>query len=87
MVTIVLDPAYELGEMALMDRLATKRINSRPLFTPLSGIPAYRATDEATRARACITHRLTPPTRPVKSNPEQCTGFSLKGRQFRQSIQ
>jgi hypothetical protein len=80
MVTIVLDPAYELGEMALM-------INSRPLFTPLSGIPAYRATDEATRARACITHRLTPPTRPVKSNPEQCTGFSLKGRQFRQSIQ
>jgi perosamine synthetase len=62
MVTIVLDPAYGLDKMALMDRLATKGIDTRPLFTPLSDIPAYRATDEATRARARnrIAHRLTP---------------------------
>jgi perosamine synthetase len=62
MVTIVLDPAYGLDKMALMDRLATKEIDTRPLFTPLSDIPAYRATDEATRGRARnrIAHRLTP---------------------------
>ena len=48
--------------MALMDRLAAKGIDTRPLFTPLSDIPAYRATYEATRARARnrIAHRLTP---------------------------
>jgi hypothetical protein len=51
-ITIVLCPGYGLDRMALMEQLTTKGVDSRPFFTPLSDIPAYRATEEAARARA-----------------------------------
>ena len=62
MVTIILDPAYGLDKVAVMERLAKKGIDSRPFFTPLSDLPAYRDTEEATRARVRnrVAHRLTP---------------------------
>jgi perosamine synthetase len=62
MVTIILDPAYRLDKMALMQRLAKKKIDSRPFFTPLSDIPAYRAMEQVARARERnrVVRRLAP---------------------------
>ena len=62
MVTIILDPAYGLDKVAVMEGLAKKGIDSRPFFTPLSDLPAYRDTEEATRARVRnrVAYRLTP---------------------------
>jgi perosamine synthetase len=41
MVTAVLDPAYRLDKAGLKDALAKRGIDSRPMFSPLSSLPAF----------------------------------------------
>ncbi|HEV7797168.1 MAG TPA: DegT/DnrJ/EryC1/StrS family aminotransferase [Pyrinomonadaceae bacterium] len=62
MVTAVLDPAYDLRKEELMRLMDEGNIDCRPFFFPLSSIPAYRETEEASRARArnSVAYRVTP---------------------------
>lgn len=62
MVTALLDPAFGIGKAELMERLAARGIDSRPMFDPLSAIPAYADTPEAAAARARnhVAYAVTP---------------------------
>lgn len=51
MTTVIIDPDRDLDKKHLMGRLADKGIDSRPFFHPLSALPAYRDSDQATAAR------------------------------------
>ena len=52
MTTVVLDAAMGLTKEAVIQYLNDKQIDSRPVFHPLSHIPAYRQTSAAERARS-----------------------------------
>lgn len=62
MVTAVLDPGLGLRKEDVMQRLGAVGIDTRPMFDPLSAIPAYAGTDGALRARARNTsaHGVAP---------------------------
>ncbi|MEO8433490.1 MAG: DegT/DnrJ/EryC1/StrS family aminotransferase [Pyrinomonadaceae bacterium] len=62
MVTIVLDPKFNLSKERLMEMMNEHNIDCRPFFHPLSSIPAYRDTDQARQARARneVSYRITP---------------------------
>jgi len=62
MVTVILDPKFDLPKERLMERLSERDIDCRPFFHPLSSIPAYRETEQAqaARARNQVSNRLTP---------------------------
>jgi perosamine synthetase len=51
MVTIVLDASYRLDKQTFMQRLRERNIDTRPFFNPLSDLPAYRETEQASIAR------------------------------------
>lgn len=51
MVTVLVDPAYGLGKVALMEALSRYGIDSRPFFHPLSSLPAYQDNPFAAQAR------------------------------------
>src|ERR1700730_10150114 len=51
MTTVVLDPGLGIGKDVLIPRLKSRGIDTRPFFHPLSSIPAFRDTPEATVAR------------------------------------
>jgi perosamine synthetase len=51
MTTVVLDPGLGIGKDMLIPRLKSRGIDTRPFFHPLSSIPAFRDTPEATVAR------------------------------------
>ena len=51
MVTAVVDKAYNLEPRALMAAFDQHEIDTRPFFHPLSGLPAYASTEQATQAR------------------------------------
>ena len=42
MSTVVIDEAYGLEKRALADALAAEGVSTRPFFSPLSALPAYR---------------------------------------------
>lgn len=62
MVTVILDSQFGLKKDYLMQELSARNIDSRPFFHPLSSIPAYEHTEEASAARARnhISYRLCP---------------------------
>lgn len=62
MVTVILDPKFDLPKERLMEKLGERDIDCRPFFHPLSSIPAYRDTEQARMARARneVSYRITP---------------------------
>ena len=62
MVTAVLDPALEWPKEALMAELGRAGIDSRPMFHPLSSLPAYadQAQAAAARKRNVTSYHLSP---------------------------
>lgn len=62
MVTALLDPRLGIEKGQLMERLAAEGIDSRPLFHPLSSLPAYRDCSAArdARARNNMAYSLSP---------------------------
>jgi perosamine synthetase len=62
MVTIVLDPKFELSKERLMEKMSERNIDCRPFFHPLSSIPAYRDTEQAREARERnqVSYRIAP---------------------------
>lgn len=51
MVTTVLDPAYGFTTRTLMAAFDEHEIDTRPFFHPLSGLPAYAASEQAIAAK------------------------------------
>ena len=51
MVTALLDPSYGFTTRTLMAAFDQQEIDTRPFFNPLSGLPAYSATEQAIAAR------------------------------------
>lgn len=62
MVTAVLDPMLESSKEKLMSALDAEGIDSRPMFHPLSSLPAYEGQAEAVvaRKRNEVSYRLSP---------------------------
>jgi perosamine synthetase len=62
MVTALLDPMLEWPKEKLMAALDAEGINSRPMFHPLSSLPAYDGQAEALAARTRneVSYRLSP---------------------------
>lgn len=62
MTTIVLDAKWGLGSQELMAAFAEKAIDTRPFFHPLSSLPAFSETAEATAAekRNKVAYALSP---------------------------
>ena len=62
MVTAVLDPMLEWPKEKLMAALDAEGIDSRPMFHPLSSLPAYDGQVEAAvaRKRNAVSYRLSP---------------------------
>ena len=51
MVTVVWDDRYPVAKEELMARMDEKSIDTRPIFSPLSSIPAFNKSDQAKAAR------------------------------------
>ena len=62
MVNAVLDPKFNWPKEKLMDALGQEGIESRPMFYPLSSLPAYEGQAEAVLAaqRNEVSYRLSP---------------------------
>jgi perosamine synthetase len=62
MSTVVLDSRLGITKEVLVSALRNAGIDSRPFFSPLSSIPAFRATAQAkaARARNAVGYSLTP---------------------------
>ncbi len=62
MVTALVDPVHGLKKEELMAQLGGEGIDSRPMFHPLSSLPAYEEQAEAViaRQRNKVSYRLSP---------------------------
>jgi perosamine synthetase len=62
MVTVILDPHYEIEKDDLVQLMSEAGIDCRPFFRPLSSLPAYAHTEQAQQARQrnTISYRLSP---------------------------
>jgi len=62
MVTLILDPKFDIKKEQLIKLLAERNIDSRPFFHPLSSIPAYENSTEAKKAqrRNTISYKISP---------------------------
>jgi perosamine synthetase len=62
MVTAVLDPMLEWPKEKLMVAFDAEGIDSRPMFHPISSLPAYDGQAEAAvaRKRNAVSYRLSP---------------------------
>jgi perosamine synthetase len=62
MVTAVLDERFGLKKERLMELLAAQGIDCRPFFHPLSSLPAYAASPQASlaRQRNTVSYRVSP---------------------------
>ena len=62
MVTAILDPMLDWPKEKLMAALDQAGIDSRPIFHPLSSLPAYAGQKSATAARKrnATSYRLSP---------------------------
>ena len=47
MVTVVLDPSYDMDKFSLMGALKERNIDTRPFFSPLSSLPAFADRPES----------------------------------------
>ena len=62
MATVILDPKHDFPKEKLMTALDQEGIDSRPMFHPLSSLPAYEGQSEAILAtqRNEVSYRLSP---------------------------
>jgi perosamine synthetase len=62
MVTAILDPALDLTKDRLIARMAERQVDVRPVFHPLSSLPAYEGTPQAAlaRRRNAVAYRISP---------------------------
>ncbi|MBN1452607.1 MAG: DegT/DnrJ/EryC1/StrS family aminotransferase [Anaerolineales bacterium] len=62
MVTIILDPSYDIPKERLMELLDARWIDPRPFFYPLSSLPAYTGLEQARWAQQHngISYRISP---------------------------
>jgi perosamine synthetase len=62
MTTAVVDPDFGMTKTELMARMDDRGIDCRPFFSPLSSLPAYRDTDQASAAceRNTVAYRVSP---------------------------
>ncbi len=62
MITVILDPRFNLRKDQLMAKLSEAAIDSRPFFHPLSSLPAYAGTPQAAAAkeRNRVAYALSP---------------------------
>ena len=62
MVTAVLDPKFDWPKEKMMEALDKEGIDSRPMFHPLSSLPAYDGQAEASvaRKRNAVSYRFSP---------------------------
>jgi perosamine synthetase len=62
MVTVVVDPKFNLPKERLMEIMSERNIDTRPFFHPLSSIPAYRDTEQGREARIRnqVSYRISP---------------------------
>ena len=62
MVTVVVDPKFGIDKTRLMARMAENRIDCRPIFSPLSSLPAYarHRSSAPARARNVVSYALGP---------------------------
>jgi perosamine synthetase len=62
MVTVIVDPKFNLPKERLMEKMSERNIDCRPFFHPLSSIPAYRDTEQArlARARNQVSYTVSP---------------------------
>ena len=74
MVTAIDDRPDAPAKAEIMAGLSEANIDSRPIFDPLSAIPAYAGTPEAAAARACnnVSYAVTP------SGVNLPSGFNLR---------
>jgi perosamine synthetase len=61
MSTVLVDPSLGLGKQDLVTRLASRGIDSRPFFYPLSALPAYADNSRAQEAKRenVVAHRIS----------------------------
>jgi len=52
MVTVILDPQLGIGKELVLETMASRGVDCRPFFYPLSMLPAYQQSAPAHRARA-----------------------------------
>lgn len=62
MVTVILDPARGIDKTKLMALMSERGIDCRPIFSPLSSLPAYakHPSSEVARARNKVSYALGP---------------------------
>jgi perosamine synthetase len=62
MVTAILDPALNLTKDQLIARMAERSVDVRPVFHPLSSLPAYEGSPQAIEARRrnVVAYRISP---------------------------
>jgi perosamine synthetase len=62
MVTVILDPAWRVGKLALMERMREKGVDCRPFFHPLSSLPAYASLPHARRCQDenAVSYAISP---------------------------
>ena len=62
MVTAILDPALGLTKDRLIARMAEHGVDVRPVFHPLSSLPAYEGSPQAVvaRERNAVSYRISP---------------------------
>jgi len=62
MITAIVDSNYGIEKAGLMERMSEKNIDCRPFFHPLSSLPAYKALEQAHRARSRnkVSYEISP---------------------------
>lgn len=62
MVTVLIDPRFELEKERLIHFMSKENIDCRPFFYPLSSLPAYEKSEQAQRARERnhVSYQLSP---------------------------
>ena len=62
MVSIVVDPGYDMTNRTLMAVFDAQNIDTRPFFHPLSDLPAFSGTPESIKARSrnTVAYDLSP---------------------------
>jgi perosamine synthetase len=62
MVTVIVDPGFGIQKGLLMKRMAERNVDCRPIFHPLSSLPAYSKLDhaKAARHRNTVSYAISP---------------------------
>jgi len=58
--TVLIDPALRVDKLMLGELMATKGIDCRPFFHPLSSLPAYASHPDARTSQTPVSYRISP---------------------------